>query len=235
MIKINESSGFLKLRNFCITVDYELLENIEEIILRNIDTSSPYNSYKILLKPNEKTIVKNYEFSTVKTFKEELNNIHNNINNFDIKIELCTQKLSIEITFNKKPDYSILYVSGSNVDLAYGKYFQLVDVLKRKRTFYWFFARPLAHIISLLSFCIVIGLLVDYYKIPNPTLIWGCIAIPYIWAYPYIANKIYPARILKLENKNIWYQNQTFINWLGLLLSFIGIIATLISIKVVHS
>lgn len=233
MIKIEESSGFLTLRNFCITVDYELLESIEEIILRNIDTSSPYNSYKILLKPNEKTIVKNYEFSAIKAFKEELNSIHN-INLFDISVELHTKDVKVKITFNKDPEFSILYVSGNNVDLAYGKYYQLVDVLKRKRKFYWFLARPLAHFISLILFFIIIGLLVDYYKVPNPTLIWCCIAGSYMWIYPHIANKIYPARILNLDNKNTWYQSQTLISWLGLLLSFVGIIVTLISIKAVH-
>ena len=32
MIKIEESSGFLTLRNFCITVDYELLEGKVELL-----------------------------------------------------------------------------------------------------------------------------------------------------------------------------------------------------------
>ena len=152
----------------------------------------------------------------------------------NVNVELHTKDVKVKITFNKDPEYSILYVSGNNVDLAYGKYYQLVDVLKRKRKFYWFLARPLAHFISLILFCIIIGLLVDYYKVPNPTLIWCCIAGSYIWIYPYIANKIYPARILNFDNKNTWYPSQTLISWLGLLLSFVGIIVTLISIKAVH-
>lgn len=229
MAKIKEHSGYLDLRGFCIKIDFSLLEEIETILLRNIDLSNKYNRYKIELLPNKKNITKRYEFPNVENLKQDYKDIKD-INDYDINISLYTDNndVDVKIYFKTPVAYDILSVHGENVDLAYGKYYQLIDLLEAKKTFYWFMHTTQARIIISLLVCYGIPILIYCLKHSKLAFIWLVISIIIMFFSSDISEKIFPSRIIKLSNNIPWYKNQTILTWLGIIVPFIAIFVSVI-------
>lgn len=229
MAKIKEHSGYLSLRGFSINVDFSLLEEIETILLRNIDLSNQYNRYKIELIPNKKNITKRYEFARIESLKQDYKNIKD-INSYNINISLYTDSNTVDVKiFFKEPiTYEILSVDGENVDLAYGKYYQLVNLLKSRRTFYWFLCTIPAKILIYLLICYAVPILMFYLKYSKFALTWLILSIIAMFFSDNIYEKILPARIIKLSNNIPWYKNRTILTWLGIIVPVIAIFVSVI-------